>query len=294
MPSPPDRSPAYPSATVSEPFALETPRGDTLYGTIDRTSRPGKRPVVVICHGFKGFQEWAFLPYVAELMAARDFAAVRFNFPGSGMRPGDALVTDLDAFRAATPSRDVEDLLFLVDRLAELDREHLDPDRTGLFGHSRGGATSALAAARAADRVAALVTWSAVATFDRASAEEKEIWRRRGHLPILNTRTGQELPVGVELLDDVERNAARLDVLRAASEIRAPWLIVHGESDETVPVEEGRSLGASAGPTSEYLEIAGAGHTFGVGHPFTGPSRELITAMNATQTWFRRHLGRSG
>ena len=275
-----------------KPFRLETRHGDVLHGTIDRANRPGRRPTVIICHGFKGFQEWCFLPYVAELMAARGYTVVRFNFSGTGMRPGDALVTDLEAFRRATLSRDLDELSWLVERLTEIDAEHVDATRLGLFGHSRGGGTSVLVAARSElrDRIAAVVTWAAVSTFDRATAEEKDLWRREGALPIVNARTGQQLQVGVELLDDVERNAARLDVAGAAAEVEAPWLIVHGGDDETVPAEEGRRLRASAGPRAEYLEVAGAAHTFGVGHPFAGPSRELVTAMNATQTFFRRHL----
>jgi pimeloyl-ACP methyl ester carboxylesterase len=207
------------------------------------------------------------------------------------MRPGDTLVTDLDAFRAATPSRDLDELLWLIDQLPEVDERHIDPERVGLFGHSRGGAMAILAAAepRLGGRVAALVTWAALATFDRAAAAEKELWRRRGAFPFTNARTGQELEVGVEFLDDVERNVERLDVRRAAARIAAPWLIVHGERDETVPMAEGRELAAAA-PAADHLEVPGAGHTFGATHPLAGPSRELITAMNATQTWFRRHL----
>ncbi len=264
------------------------PGGEILYGTLDASGRPGPRPTVVICHGFKGFQEWCFLPYVAELLTARGFTTVRFNFRASGMKPGDALVTDLDAFRRATFSRDLEDLLWLLGRLPELDGDRIDPERVGLFGHSRGGGCSILAAAEA--RVGAVVTWAAVSTYDRLPAEEKAVFRERGTCPIVNERTGQELELGIELLDDLERNAERLDIGRAAADLTAPWLAVHGEGDETVPVAEGRRLGELGGTHAEYLEVADAGHTFDVAHPFGRPSPALITAMNATQGWFRKHL----
>lgn len=284
-------------ALVSTPFELPTPHGTTLHGIFTPADLPGRRPAVLICHGFKGFQEWGFFPYVAELLAARGFHAVRFNFSGGGMRPGDALVTDLDAFRRATFGRDLDELLWLVDHIDDLDPERIDPERIdtrriGLFGHSRGGATAVLAAAekRNGGPIRALVTWAAVATFDRLSAAEKAEWRRRGELPIVNSRTGQELALGSEVLDDLETSGDRLDILAAAARRRAPWLIVHGRDDESVPVEEARQLAASAREPCELLEIEQAGHTFEVGHPFAGPSRELITAMNATQRWFRRHL----
>ncbi len=275
---------------MSRAFELPMSDGEVLHGTIDTTERPGRRPTVVICHGFKGFQEWCFLPYVASLLAARGFTTVRFNFRGSGMKPGDALVTDLEAFRSATFSRDLEDLRCLLGQLADLDDEVIDPERVGLFGHSRGGGCSLLTAAL--EEVSAVVTWAAVSTFDRLPPEEKAGWRERGAYPIVNARTGQELELGLELLEDVEQHPDRLDIRRAASEITAPWLAIHGGGDETVPVAEGRMLGELGGHRSEFLEIEGAGHTFDVAHPFSRPSPALIAAMNATQTWFRRHLSR--
>ncbi|MDX1501132.1 MAG: alpha/beta hydrolase, partial [Thermoanaerobaculia bacterium] len=96
--------------TESHPFRLETSHGRTLCGIVDLPETPGPRPSVIICHGFKGFQEWAFLPSLAELLAQRGFTAIRFNFSGAGMHPGDELVTDLEAFRQATVGRDLEDL----------------------------------------------------------------------------------------------------------------------------------------------------------------------------------------
>ena len=274
-------------------FELAMPSGEVLHGTINSSSRPGKCPTIVICHGFKGFQEWAFIPYLAELLATRGFTTVRFNFRGSGMRPGDTLVTDPDAFRRATFSRDLEDLLWLLGKLPEIDGERIDSARIGLFGHSRGGGGSILAAARY--DVGALVTWAAVSTFDRLTAAEKKAWRQQGTLPIVNARTGQELLLGLQLLEDIELNGEHLDIRRAAGELTVPWLVVHGDGDETVPVNEGQLLGSLGGgglggPPREYLEIAGTGHTFGVGHPLKGPSAALISAMNATQTWFRRYL----
>lgn len=277
---------------MTRPFELETATGATLHGIHTPADLPGRRPVVLVCHGFKGFQEWGFFPYVAELLAARGFHTVRFNFPGAGMRPGDELVTDLEAFRRATFSRDLDELLWLIDRIDSLDPERIDPERLGLFGHSRGGGTAVLAAAdpRVVERLRALVTWAAVATFDRTSAQQKAACRRDGELLVVNTRTGQELALGSEVLEDLEANSERLDILAAAGRRRAPWLIVHGTEDASVPVEEAARLGDHAAEPYELVEIEGTGHTFEVGHPFTRPSRELITAMNATQRWFRRHL----
>ncbi len=282
--------------TSTTPFTLSTPAGATLDGLVDLPDpqrHPGPRPAVVICHGFKGFMDWGFFPHLGTLLAERGFVAVRFNLSGSGMRPGADRVDDPEAFRADTHSREVEDLLAVLAATGtEIAAGRVDSARIGLFGHSRGGGNAVLAAAREPwrDRVRALVTWAAVADFDRYSPDQKEAWRRDGELPVVNTRTGQQLALGLGLLEDLETHRAELDILAAAAHRRAPWLIVHGGRDESVPASEGERLAANATAPAELLNIPEADHTFGSRHPFAGPSPSLIQALNATQTWFRRHL----
>ena len=278
--------------TETVAFALQT--GSTaLHGIADLPDLPGERPAVVICHGFKGFMEWGFFPHLAALLAERGFVAVRFNLSGAGMRPGDELVTDLDAFRENTYSRELADLLAVLGALGEeVAPGRVDRRRLGLFGHSRGGGDALLAAARPpwCERLRALVTWAAIADVDRFTPEQKADWRREGELPVVNARTGQRLALGVGLLDDVEQRRPELDLLAAAAARGAPWLIVHGADDESVPAAEAHRLAARAGGGKELLAIPGANHTFGVRHPFAGPTPQLVQALNATQRWFRTHL----
>ncbi len=260
-----------------------------LYGVVHLPDESGLRPAVVICHGFKGFMDWGFFPYLADLLADRGFVAIRFNFSGSGMKPGHELVTDAEAFRTATFSKDLAELRSIVSSVGtEIAPYVADPDNIAVIGHSRGGGTALLTAA--ALDLKALVTWSAVSTFDRLSEEEKRQWREVGSIPIVNARTGQELPLGTEVLDDLESNRSLLDLESAAVVREAPWLIVHGEQDETVPIEEAEALAGAARPEASLLRIPGASHTFGASHPFAGPTPQLIEAMNATQSWLRRYL----
>ncbi|MEO8502849.1 MAG: alpha/beta fold hydrolase [Acidobacteriota bacterium] len=277
----------------SEIFHLTTNAGRPLVGTLDLPDGSGTHPTIVACHGFKGFMEWGFFPALAELLAARGFVVIRFNFTGSGMQPGDELVTDLEAFRNNTFSREVDETLEILDAAGDrLAPGRVDRQRIGLFGHSRGGGIALLAAADPAwsARLKALVTWAAVSGFDRASPAMKAYWRRTGVLPFLNLRTGQELPLGIGLLHDVEANEEALDLTRAAARRSTPWLVVHGDADETVPCEEGRRLHQAASPPAERHEVRGGDHGLGGKHPFQGSTPQLIQAMNATVSWYRRHL----
>jgi pimeloyl-ACP methyl ester carboxylesterase len=237
--------------------------------------------------------EWGFFPALAELLSKRGFTVVRFNFTGNGMQPGDELVTDLEAFQTATFSQDLEDLLSLLSALGVSVAEGLvDIERLGLFGHSRGGGTAILAAAQPdwVHRLGALVTWSAVSTFDRLDDATKLVWRQKGSTPMVNARTGQELFLDRIVLDDLEAHRVELNILAAANRRLAPWLLVHGENDETVPVVEARTLAEDAAGNGVLLEIPEATHTFGATHPFLGPTPQLVEALNATQSWFREEL----
>ncbi len=249
---------------------------------------------MIVAHGFKGFMEWGFHPYLAELLAARGFTVLRFNFSGAGMGPGDDLVTDLEAFRHATVSGDLADLTALLEAVLEgaVAPGLVDTERIGLLGHSRGGGTSLLLAASPLGhaRVRSLVTWSAIGRYDRLRPEENALWRRRGEIPVLVARTGQVLPVAVEVLDDMGAHRETFDLEAAAARRLAPWLLVHGSDDQRVPVAEGRRLAAAAAPPSELVILEEAGHTLGAQHPFAGPTPHLIQALNATQAWFRRTL----
>jgi len=275
------------------PFVLPVDEQRALHGLIHASSQSGRRPTIVICHGFKGFMEWGFFPYLAQLLSDRGLTVVRFNFTGSGMQPGDAHVTDEGAFSSATFSRDLDELIFLLAAVGDtVAADIVDRDRLGVLGHSRGGGTALLAAAHPdwSESLRALVTWSAISTFDRFSAEDKEIWRQRGSTPIVNARTGQELQIDRLVLDDLEARLTELDLLAAAQRRQAPWLLVHGEDDETVPVTEARDLATAATGNTRVVLIPDAGHTLGAVHPFTGPTPQLITALNATQSWLRDYL----
>src|SRR5215210_3466834 len=144
--------------TSTVPFTL-----NDLHGLVDLPDEPGERPTVIVCHGFKGFMEWGFFPYLAHLLADRGFVVVRFNLSGTGMLQGDELVSDPEAFKANTHGRELADLLAVLEATGRtIAPGRVDRNRLGLFGHSRGGGNAVLAA----DRVQALVTWAALADFD--------------------------------------------------------------------------------------------------------------------------------
>jgi dienelactone hydrolase len=248
------------------------------------------RSAVVVCHGFKGFRGWGFFPAVARALARAGHAAVTFDFSRNGVGADGVDFSALERFRENTHTRDVDEIRTVIDALRGGSLTRRAPVRIGLLGHSRGGGEAVLAAAED-PRVDALVTWAAISDIPaRWSAEHVAAWERGETVEIVNQRTGQRMPIAPSYWRDVQMNRERLDVLRAAGSLTIPWLIVHGEDDETVPAEEGRALFEAGGEETELLLVEGTGHTFGAAHPYAGATPELRAAVEATVEWFGEHL----
>jgi len=274
------------------PFELTGADDGPLRGEVRTSAGGASRPAVVIAHGFKGFKDWGFFPHLADRLARGGITAVSFNFSGSGVGPEGDRFTEPGRFARATFGNDVRDLETVVAALRSgtLVPGLGSPPAIGMFGHSRGGGVAVLFAAAHAE-VRSLVTWSAIAATMRWGPETIRRWRADGKLDVTNTRTGEVLPLHTDVLDELEADTeGRLDILAAAERIAIPWLIVHGEADESVSQRDAQLLSSANGERAELLMVRHGSHTFGARHPWAGPTPELEQAMDATVGWFARTL----
>ena len=274
------------------PSTVENARGDAVDCDVRFVDDEATKPVVVFCHGFKGFKDWGPFPEWGRRLARAGFVSVHVNFSYNGVhRDAPTEFTELDKFADNTFTRELDDLQAVLDAIEErqLPEAPIDPNRIGLLGHSRGGGTVILQADRD-DRVDALGTWSSVATFvDRFSDEQIEDWETQGYTEIRNSRTGQILRLNKVLYDDTMTHRGELDVPGAAERVDVPWLVVHARDDESVDVEAAETL-AGATESAELFEAEG-GHTFGGAHPFDGTVPEsLETVWTRTVDFFQGHL----
>jgi len=273
-------------------FELTAADGRPLRGDVRTSAGEAPRPAVVICHGFKGFKDWGFFPHLADRLARGGLSAVSFNFASSGVGPEGDRFSEPERFGRGTFGRDLLDLGRLVEtlRAGRLPGVQTVPPAVGLFGHSRGGGLAVLLAGGDPD-VRTLVTWSAIRSPFRWGPETIRKWKADGRIQITNQRTGEVLPLYVDVLDELEGDhEGRFDVAAAAERVRVPWLIVHGEADETVSVREAQSLHKANDERAELLVIRHGSHTFGARHPWAGSTPELDQAMDATVGWFLRAL----
>jgi dienelactone hydrolase len=249
--------------------------------------RAAPRPAVVVVHGFKGFKDWGMFPPLAERLARAGFTAVAYNASGSGVDDTGAFVWP-ERFGRNTFSAELADLSAVVDALARGELDTAPATSLGLLGHSRGGGTAILQAARD-PRVRALVTWAAISTVDRwTDPAELTHWREQGRLDVVNARTGEVLPLYTAVLEDVEGHRDReLNIAAAAAAVRVPWLLVHGGADTSVSPAEADRLAAAAQPgVVRPIRVERAGHTFGAVHPWNGMTDDLETVFRETVAWF--------
>ncbi|MEO6528018.1 MAG: alpha/beta hydrolase [Gemmatimonadaceae bacterium] len=270
-----------PRVIVPARFDLEGSGGRPIRGELRLV--PGATASVVMVHGFKGFSRFAFFPYLADRLAGAGISAVTFNFSGSGIGADMETFSEPEAFEENSYSRELHDLELV---LAHGEREGWLGAQHGLWGHSRGGGIAVLRAARDA-HIHALVTWAAISTVKRWPYDIADEWRARGYLEVPNARTGQTFRLQLDVLAEAtEHGDGMLDIGAAAETILCPWLIVHGNADETVHIAEGEILATAAGSNAELLSIPSATHTFNVAHGMTSPSPQLVEAADRTVRFF--------
>ena len=273
------------TAVAAEQFEIPGTGARVIRGEV--RIPPDARGSVVLVHGFKGFARFAFFPWLADQLAASGFTAVTFNFSGSGVGDDYETFSDPDGFAENSYTRELHDLSLVI---AESERRGWTGPQFGLIGHTRGGAVALLHAARDA-RIRALVTWSAISSVVRWTDEQMSAWRERGYQEVTNSRTGQTFRVSTTLLDETdEHHLGRLNLRLAASTLLCPWLIVHGDADETVPFAEGELLLAASDGRAELVRVSGGTHTFNVAHGMSAPSPQLQSAAEPTLRFFQERL----
>jgi uncharacterized protein len=254
-------------------FTIASPEGLPIRGNLDAPATP--RALAVVVHGFKGYKDWGFFPWMAETLCDHHLAVCRFNMSRSGIGENLDAFDRLDLFRDDTYSVQLADLHAVIRHARSLVKAPLF-----LLGHSRGGGVALLAAPDVAE-LCGVVVWNAISSADRWDDAAKAEWRRRGQMDIVNARTKQVMPMSTRILDDYESNRDRLDILGAAARVEAPMLIVHGGRDESVPPHESEAIAASA-PDASRVRIETATHTFNAIHPLVHVPHELSLAAEVT------------
>ncbi|MFD8482419.1 alpha/beta fold hydrolase [Kitasatospora sp. NPDC059673] len=302
-----------PGAVHREDRFLEGADGVRIDTSFFSAGGAGRRPAVLLAHGFGGSKEGE--RQRAEELARAGYAVLTWSARGFGQSSGQIGLNE--------PEREVADVSRLVDWLAQRPEVQLDGEgdpRVGVTGASYGGAVSLLAAGydKRIDAIAPQITWwnLADALFPQAaqgsSAADgvfKKLWA--GIFFTTGSASGlgeggpkQQVqgPVGCgrfrdELCAMYNRVAAAgrpdADAVRVlersspssvAERIKVPTLVIQGQQDSLFPLDQGdriaKAVAANGAPVA--VDWFGAGHDGG---------QESSTRSDARVTaWFDHYL----
>ena len=248
-------------------------------------------PIVIFCHGYKGFKDWGAWNLMAEAFAKAGFFFVKFNFSYNGgtvEQPID--FPDLDAFGKNNYTKELDDLECVIDWIFKGHViKSVDLSNTSLMGHSRGGGIVCIKAEEDS-RITRVISLAGVSSYGKRTSTtgDLEQWKKDGVKYVLNGRTNQQMPHYYQFYEDFIKNEERLTIKRAVSNLNIPFLIIHGDNDTSVFIEEAENL-HKWNSKSEFKIIKGANHVFNASHPWTknALTEELKEVISTVTTFIK-------
>ncbi|RJE88694.1 alpha/beta fold hydrolase [Paenibacillus sp. 1011MAR3C5] len=183
----------------------------------------GKRQAIIICHGFIGSRVGVDRLFVktARALAAQGSFVLRFDYGGCGESNGDYGTLGFDSM--------VDQTRTAIDYMAGMDC--VDPRRIVLLGHSLGGAVSIMTAVKD-KRVKRLVLWSPVAYpfNDIVRIVGRDCYDEA-------VQAGSTDHAGYTLQPVFFDSLMQHQPFQSATRFGGEVLLVHGTSDELIPVD---------------------------------------------------------
>lgn len=273
-------------------FSYNSERGHVIGLSLYGANLEANAPCVLYVHGFKGFKDWGFVPFLGESLAAAGIRMLAMNFSHNGIGSILDEFTELEKFKNNTFSLEVEEAREVFDKYQ---KGKLFGAAVGtkmaVLGHSRGGGIALLAFANH-PAVKGICTWAAVSNFARYPKPIIDQWRKDGVLEVKNSRTGQIMHLGWQIHEDLMLHADdKLNIKKAVSECEKPLCIIHGEADKAVSSDDARAIFEWADNSKAELHLLpDAGHTFEAKHPFEGSNPSLDTVIKHTIKFFKQQF----
>ena len=225
---------------------------------------PGPHPTILFPHGGPNYRDGAGFNYWTQFFVSRGYAVLQPNFRGS-IGYGAA---HLEAGFEQWGLRMQDDVIDGLDWLIE--KKIADPARVCFVGGSYGGYVALVAAFKTPQRLRCAVSFAGVT--DLAGLKERVSSFDLGELAIARIQDGASV--------------ADNSPLRQVDRIGVPLLIVHGDVDRNVMIEQSRDLVdalGSAGKPHIYIEQSNGDH-------FLSLASHRLELFEAMDDFLRRHL----
>jgi len=257
----------------------------------NETHQPKK--VVIFCHGYKGFKDWGAWNLIAEAFANAGFFFIKFNFSHNGgtlEQPID--FPDLEAFGNNNYTKELDDLASVIDWIFKANeyKNEVDLQQLSLIGHSRAGGI-VLLKSNEDSRIKKVITLASVCDFGKRTATIGDLdqWKKEGVKYVVNGRTKQNMPHFYQFYENYIQNKERLDIKKATEQLAIPHLLIHGDSDTSVLIDEAENL-QLWNQNADYKIIKNADHVFNVKHPWKQKdmSKEMEVVVELCRNFIRK------
>lgn len=249
----------------TEKIVFKNSKGLNLSGDFYPASN---RSIIVMCHGLAYDRSTSGrFDKAAEVFNKEGFNVFKFDFSGCGESDYGILTIEsqIDDLRSA--------LKFLTSR---------GLDRIGLLGNSFGGFISLKVCDK---RISAMVIWAPVTNV--ASCPENyygheglEQLGKEGKITKLRTGTLREkTDISAKLFEGWKN----IDQKELLSSVKIPILIIHGDKDTRVPLDDSKNAIKYLSTESELQIIGDTGHHL---------EEQLNIVISKTADWFNTHLPR--
>lgn len=208
----------------------------------------GKRPLIVLPHGGPGDRDTFDFDFIAQFLASRGYAVLRPQFRGSA---GFGAAFE-KAGRGEWGGKMQTDL---IDGLAALaNSDEVDVGRVCIVGASFGGYAALAAVALHPETYRCAASFAGISDLGVLLGEEMSAWGpSSGAAKDLRKALGA---APKSLLDSTSP-------ARIAGNIKAPILLIHGDKDTVVPIEQSQLMARTlraAGKPVEMVTLAGENH----------------------------------
>lgn len=207
--------------------------GTTLPALFYRAPGAGRRPAMIHFDGFDVTKEWMHLCGMAREFAARGISTLMVDHPGiGGALRLQGLATSPKAERWARAAMDYLET-----------RADVDARRVGVIAMSLGGYYAPRAAAFE-KRLACCIAWGA--RWDNALSHGRILRDASAARSVTGWVDHALWVYGAKDADEAYRKIAAMTLEGVADKIECPLLVVHGENDRQVPLDQAHKTAEAA------------------------------------------------
>lgn len=229
-----------------EQFTIVNENEHDLIGEIQRGKKVGKHPCIIFSPGLMDTAKSNYIKKSTKKFLDEGWAVLSFDYTQSygesGGKPEDTTITQR--------SKDLKRVIEYAKR-----RSYIKDDKIVVFGHCY-GAMTALFMEGFEHMLAGLILISTPARIENTlitRKDQRELMKikLKRYFHVIHEDMNQEVRINYFFLED----GVKLDMDRAARNLKTPTLFIHGKNDQSIPTDDSKRMFDRAVGPKEYLDI---------------------------------------